>query len=239
MTIVVLAVIVAGVWVALLLRDDISPDTPIALPTRSTEPSAEPATPPAGRVVLRDSFDRPDADELETAPTGQEWRGSGGALPVIRDGRVVASDRGSAYAMVDVGARPSMLQVTGSWDDARGAGTTSGVTMIASTDPNFSLRKMVHFNLTPAGWVLQVGDKDALETIASGGLDLATDGTEYTWAMHLEGDTATLALPGGSVETVTDPRIAEYSGEFCIYEVSAYEGEAASRVDAAVVSVRR
>lgn len=107
-----------------------------------------------------------------------------------------------------------------------------GVTVFASSDADFSLKDVVDLEVTPSVYLLELRKAGgAFQELASGPLALVPDGRGYTWTLHLKGDTAVIALPGGVSRSIKDARIATVSGASCTWEARS-AGTSQSRIDA-------
>jgi hypothetical protein len=195
-------------------------DTPTAAP-QPTVPKL------VGAPAFADNFERPDSTTV-----GPGWSQSGPAGCAIRSGRVVAEKRlSNCYLSRTLPGRASALLVNGSWSGQ--GGLEYGVTLIASTDHDYSLNNMIHFNVRPGGWILQFRTAGGtFDNIADGPLNLPVDGTVSSWGMFINGDTVTLKLPDGTVRQVTDPRVSKLDGPYITYEMGSIAGQVDSRVDA-------
>lgn len=58
------------------------------------------------------------------------------------------------------------------------------------------------------------------EHVAGGSYNLRADGTVYQAVMEINGHSATLSLPDGTVHTIADPRIPEITGEDLIWQLT-------------------
>jgi hypothetical protein len=88
-----------------------------------------------------------------------------------------------------------------------------------------------HLVITPTAWNYGVFQGNALTNIASGQFSspLATDGTEHRVDVVINGTTATLLLPDGSLASVTDSRIASLAGRHAFVEVYALDANTDSK----------
>ncbi|WP_018331183.1 hypothetical protein [Actinomycetospora chiangmaiensis] len=70
-----------------------------------------------------------------------------------------------------------------------------------------------HFVIGPHRWIYSVASGTTLTALRDGPVSLPQDGTRFTVSIDLDGGpTAAITLPDGSVETVTDPSIADVRG---------------------------
>lgn len=231
------ALLLVFVIIALVGPSMRADSTPYVRPSDAfSEPTPVPSETPLpldfGRLVLSDTFDRADAVKTVAAETGQAWSESGPGGLAISDGRLVAeTPDGNGYLSTTLDGTPRALLADASWT---GEGErTNGVTLITSTDANYSLQNMVHFNLSLDRWVLQLRTAGGeFENVMNGGLDLAADGTVYRIGLIIDGETATVLLPDGSTQSISDPRVAALNGPYVTYEITDRPGHIMSRIDA-------
>jgi hypothetical protein len=174
-----------------------------------------------------DDFNRPDG-ALGNTLTGQPWTATGPDLPAIVGGAMTSVGVGYAYVVL-----PAKVHSLGA-DFTFSAGATSGVAvmLVSGSSTTLDLNNLgLHLQITPVDWTLQVrvAGETPFPTLASGSfpVPLAQDGTTlYRATATIEGNTATVSLPGGQGVTVTDARIGAQTGQVPCWEVYAGGGAA-------------
>ena len=174
-----------------------------------------------------DDFDRANQTLSGTlTPTGQTWNisGAGAAGVSISDGKMVATD--NYYASLDSGGL--LTRFGGTFSFGTGAGTDrDGTSMTLIGDRvNNALQDMFHMTFGPNAWNLQKRlAGGAFVTIATGVLNLLTDGTVYPIALEINtgANTATVIAPDGTRTTVTDADVSVIAARYAEYQ---YTGDA-------------
>jgi hypothetical protein len=168
-------------------------------------------------TYVYDDFDRSNQVlNGSVVPTGQTWMVTADpTAPQIVNGVVVNSNNDNYYAYLDYGSGIPRIEATFSlstWSgDLAPLRTQSSVTVIADKDENNPLQDMLHLNAGPDGWTLMKRQGGgSFITIATGNLNLRTDGTVYRIGMEIgtSTNTVTVLAPDGTRTSVTDSAVS-------------------------------
>lgn len=176
-------------------------------------------------------FDTGQHASYSTSPTdpGSDFTVRGGLLTY----RPTINQVSAAYLSTpDMGSPVASLGA--SWVFSPGRGTYGAVALLVSRGtrnamPPIAPPVAVHFVATAVNWTLAVAkdEETSLETIAAGRFEkpLLEDGaTSYTVTIRLDQDQATIELPDGDRQVITDPRIWQWRGNFATFEVYSNHG---------------
>lgn len=176
---------------------------------------------------LVDTFTRSNTTSgLGTSETGSfTWGASGASGCRIQGNRYEpgASD-GNGYAGLDLGETPLRFGGITSYD---GTDTEDANTTLISSYLDNNITDCVHIQFNRGGWNIQYREASgsfislATKDYAT---DLATDGTTYPVAVSFDGDTCTVEGADGQNYAITDAKIGDLAGRYCIWEVSRDNG---------------
>lgn len=171
---------------------------------------------PSREIITTEQF----VDEFDRADTSPGTLGNGWAM--TGDGYLTGHVSGNKYvgqeniyAYRDVGFTPTYLRLDVSWV----AGGPASVTLVSSPNDQL-LDDMVHFRVGDVGWNFQVREESgAFVDLAGGSHTVERDGRVYTVWMLVEGTTATIHLPSGATQEITDARIPALMGPWCTWQI--------------------
>lgn len=151
-----------------------------------------------------------------------------GPAPVVDDGALTCdmstiNASHGIYVNVKLGKKVKRIGCTFAFD---GTNPGDGSLCLATWNRDEAIsdsttRAQVHFNVLPDRWTYEVLDGPShFNMIGSGSYPTALplDGTRLTVEITLEGDTATIYHPNGTVSTVTDPAIESVQGYTACWE---------------------
>lgn len=179
---------------------------------------------------LHDTYVGKATGALVAADSGQTWDHSGGFPLSIIDGTVgnaaTGGSPGAGYIDVDMSSRVTRI-------GARFRYTASGTTnfsnaVVVCWDTSFTTPipdSPCHLGIQPNKAEYSIWEGAATEilwTHTFAELLVTDDVTEYFVDVILNGDTATVMLPDGTVVTHTDTRIGSLGGNFAGFEI--YDG---------------
>lgn len=107
-----------------------------------------------------------------------------------------------------------------------GADTGDGALCLATWNhdeaiPDTALRAQIHFNILPSSWTFDVIDGPNTFRHVGGetySTPLPTDGSRLTVEITIDGDTATIYHPNGTISQITDPQIGAIEGYTACWE---------------------
>jgi hypothetical protein len=123
---------------------------------------------------------------------------------------------GLAYAYQVLPSAAKKLACKVIWKNDQ-AGQGSIAALVSSNNGARGWNDLVHFIFDSAGWVLQVFVGALPTNLASGSYSLSAE-VEYYFAIEIDGNTATLTIPGLAPQVITDARIGSLNGRYVYFE---------------------
>jgi hypothetical protein len=186
---------------------------------------------------------KPDGP-ITLADTGQTWDLVGSPQPEGTP-RILNGKMTNVNVNTDNGAGYANCQLSGNVNKVGGRFTLGPTTTPNSGSACLIIWKTLipypvvvpdspcHLVFTDSLWLYGVFNDQVLTVVASGwyAVPLTCDGaTVYTVEVNIVGNTATITLPDGSTETVTDARIGANAGPWSCHEIYANHCDTDSRV---------
>ena len=172
---------------------------------------------------LVDDFARGDG-ALGTSADNHVWTGTGTAVPVIASQEMVLPSVGAGYGYVDLADTCSGMSVKVYWAADTDPGAV--IALLASNNSTNRLLDMVHLVVSMTGWALSIRkDGGSFNEIGSGTYTQLSTNTDYTVSMAIDGDTVTIYLPTGDIETVTHCDVGEVNGRYIAFELLTYTAD--------------
>jgi hypothetical protein len=211
-------------------------------PTMNSGPTGE--RPPNARITYVNKPNTPYEGLPPSMDTGQpiNYSPSTDAMqPFISNGaltlaRGFSGGPGGWYAFLDAGAGNTLNRVGVRLHLNNAGASTNGeaVTLALTNDPDIqanglygiAYRMGLHFVLMDSRWaatkVSNATGTLVFTTLSSGFLkeSLKSDGTQYRVEVSRTGATANVTLPDGQHVAVSDPDIANWSGQYGFFEAS-------------------
>jgi hypothetical protein len=171
-----------------------------------------------------DNFDR--SNRLlngDVTPSGLTWLcfGAGGSTARIENKMFQADS--NTYAQLDYGT--PFHKIGGAFSFGRIIGVpnkySNTLTLIACESAYFG-NKFLHLYFSPGSWVLQKvleGTGGSYIQLASGKMELLTDGTIYNISMEIHGDTCIINPPEGEKVQIIDPDIETIHATHGIWQI--------------------
>lgn len=178
---------------------------------------------------LADNYANKGTKSLTPADTGQDWfmaEGATDARMTIINGKLTNADTASkaGYAQANLGA--NVTHLGGTFTLRAGTGGANGraafiVWQTPMLNPAIVPNTGCHLTIGETTWSFGVYEDGVLTTLNSGAFVEALtcdDETVYSCDIALSGTTATIDLPDGAQQVITDARIASLAGYYVCYE---------------------
>jgi hypothetical protein len=170
-----------------------------------------------------DYFDRSDRTlSGDYTPTNTQWvlSGAGATTAAISNGMYIVTD--NTYASLDYGSKITRISGAISYLPSTGADDiTVQVNALIADVAQIGLSTMLHLQFSPQGWDLVQYVTGTPTTILSGVHSIPRDGSVYSMAMEIVGNTVSVIPPQGPIKSYTNASIGSTTYRYGIWQTTA------------------